>query len=379
MPPSNVQIPATCRGMGDHIYVYVADDAWDSGMVTQEMVDNVVHAWEVGTEKHPDLGIYEHTTSVFGEPPDVDDDPHIIIFITPLGQYNGTTFDGYFKSENETPGQYSNMTEMVYIDCEHHRPDSEYLLGVLAHEFQHMLQWRADRNELSWLNETLSQASMYINGYWGDLQLGEMYLHNTAVNKLELTANDQPYDYNYGAGFLFAAYCVDRFGEDFFHDVAMSQEKGRVSINEVLAARGDFEGDFYDLILDWAVANMLNDSSLENGIYAYAEITLNTQPSMRDVTLGETYTPNLVLGGYYYYRVSDVTADGDVKITLEDSSYYRVKAIVRENGVTSVVPVDVNSGSGTVDVSSDGSEVIFIIERVGGPDGQATVTFDTAY
>ena len=68
MPPLDKQISATCRGVSAHGYVFVDDSEWNVSM-TQTMVDAINTAWDVQTPSisvHPDEGIYEIETSMFG-------------------------------------------------------------------------------------------------------------------------------------------------------------------------------------------------------------------------------------------------------------------------------------------------------------------------
>jgi len=81
MPPKNVKITATCRAVGDHSYVFVADDQWGTA-VDQAKVDAVLKAFETATPAAPDKGIYETDTSTFGDPPDVDGIPEFSFLFT---------------------------------------------------------------------------------------------------------------------------------------------------------------------------------------------------------------------------------------------------------------------------------------------------------
>ena len=46
------------------------------------------------------------------------------------------------------------------------RLNDTYTYGVLAHEFQHMIHWKQDRNETSWMNEGFSEVAVLLNGYY---------------------------------------------------------------------------------------------------------------------------------------------------------------------------------------------------------------------
>jgi len=370
MPPSNVQIPSTCYGEGDHVYVYVADDAWADGTVDASMVANIVTAWETTTPVSPDAGIYESITSVLGLPPDVDSDPHIIVFVTKLGSYNGTTFDGYFRRENQTPGSSSNMTEMVYLDCEHHAPDSDYLLGVLAHEFQHMISYNADASEEGWLDEVFSQAAMVLSGYWSDLAAGNAYLASRTATAPLLVADSR--DFSYGAGFLFASWVLDQYPGAFFGDLVADTDYGIASINEALALHADPDIDLYDLILDWAAASLLNDATIGDGRYAY--LTLGEAVVAPTPTAGTLLTPvavSLPLGAYKYYEYA-VLGTQELVITFENPSDTRMLAIFRGAGDVQLLPVAIIGGEAHLTTPEWDGTWTFIVIR---SEGSGTLSF----
>jgi len=373
MPPRNVQIAATCYGEGPNVYVYVADDAWEDGTVTETMVANIVSAWETATPGNPQAGIFDAVTSVMGLPPDVDSDPHIVVFLTKLGSYNGTNFDGYFRRENQSPGATSNFTEMVYVDCEHHAPDSDYLLGVLAHEFQHMISFAHDPSEEGWLDEVFSQAAMVLSGYWSDLAAGNIYLTRTGTTPL-LVADSR--NFSYGAGFLFASWLLDQYPHQFFGDLVADLDDGVASFNDALALYETEGYDLYDLLLDWAAASLLNDPTVGEGRYAYA--TLGDQVNSPTPTTGNwdfQHTANLALSSYRYYEF-DVDANQEVSFFTAHGDNIRVLAIFRGEGVVQMLPLAIIEGEGRVTTPEWAGSWTFIVLRASG-SGEVAFTVST--
>ncbi|MDR3626271.1 MAG: hypothetical protein P4L45_05535, partial [Ignavibacteriaceae bacterium] len=51
-------VPSTCRGIGDHCYVFVADAQWNT-KVNQAAVDSVVNEFENKTPANSSKGIYQ--------------------------------------------------------------------------------------------------------------------------------------------------------------------------------------------------------------------------------------------------------------------------------------------------------------------------------
>ncbi|RLC52058.1 MAG: hypothetical protein DRI23_03755, partial [Candidatus Cloacimonadota bacterium] len=75
MPPTWIQTPATCRAVGEHCYVFVADDQWNINM-DQSDVDIVFNYLENETMNSTDYGAIEMDINLFGPIPDeIDNDP----------------------------------------------------------------------------------------------------------------------------------------------------------------------------------------------------------------------------------------------------------------------------------------------------------------
>ncbi len=371
MPPRNVQIASTCQGEGPHVYVYVADDAWADGTVDATMVQNVVRAWETATPGNPEVGIYTAVTSVFGEPPDVDSDPHIVVFISKLGSYHGTEFDGYFRRENQVPGTFSNLTEMVYIDCEHHAPDSDYLLGVLAHEFTHMVSYGHDQSEEGWLDEIFSQGGMVLSGFWSDLPAANAYLSRTGTTPL-LVADVR--SFSYGAGFLFASWALDFLGPAFFGQLVANTADGVASFDQALAALKGDDYDTFDCLADWAVANWLNDPAVADGRYAYATLGDALQsPTPNPVVFGTPVQTSLALSAYRYFQFT-AEASRAYTVSTADAASMRMMAIFQGGTETLVQPVVFESGTATLTTPAEVGVWTLVVLRSAGTSGDLTFT-----
>jgi hypothetical protein len=184
---------------------------------------------------------------------------------------------GYFSSTDEYPpqvSQYSNAHEMFYISSFEPLSDP-YTFGGLAHEFQHMIHWYQDRNETLFLNEGFSKLAEFINGYpsGGDDQV---FINDPDLNLTDWIAGTAGENVShYGASFLFAAYFLDRFGEDSTKALVHDQENGLGSLDHTLAQfnlSDPLTGKIItadDFFLDWAITNFLQDSSVADGRYIY--------------------------------------------------------------------------------------------------------------
>ncbi len=284
--------PPVTYQMGDVIPFWVSND--DTETTTQVMAElvyatDVVYIWvERGAtydyealvrsadtfSKHT----YPTTRAYFGSEanPGIDGDPRLhILHSTQLG----STVLGYYFSPSEYPASivpYSNEKEIFFIHIYNTPPGDPYYDGVLAHEFQHMIHWNVDRNEESWLNEGLSELATFINGF-GASDATLFFMLNP-----DLQLNSWPEDggsgANYGAGFLFTAYFLDRFGEDALRALVANPLNGLEGIDDTLRQMGaGVTAD--DVFADWVIANLINDPRAGQGQYAYSSLPNLVPPS----------------------------------------------------------------------------------------------------
>jgi hypothetical protein len=208
--------------------------------------------------------------------PGIDNDPHIYIVYT--GNI-GSHAAGVFVSGDEVhplAEPQSNAAELFMVNSSNTPLGSDYAYTVLAHEHQHMIHWYRDRNETSWINEGMSELATLLNGY-GQGGFVYQYLFDT-----DLQLNDWPNDQNatsphYGASLLFVTYFLDRFGAEATQALVGDPANGLDSVDSTLDGLGitdprtsaPITAD--EVVLDWAIANFLADSSVGDGRYAYQE------------------------------------------------------------------------------------------------------------
>lgn len=260
----NSQINVTLRYVTDHLYFWIED-----GIQYDE--NDLAKLATTFEEK-----IYPTNREFFGSEwtPGVDNDPHLyVIYADGLG----FGLAGYFSSADEyhpLAHEYSNAHEAFVLNADNLWLSGDFTLGVLAHEFQHMIHWNMDRNETSWLNEGFSELAAFINGY--DVG-GFDYLF---TRNPDLQLNDWPNDQgatspHYGAGFLFVTYFLDRFGEEATQALVAHPDNGMSSVDAVLT---DLEITDYltgepikadDVFVDWVLANFVQDASVADGRYIY--------------------------------------------------------------------------------------------------------------
>jgi len=257
MPPKNKQVAATCRAVGTTVAVFVADTEWPQ-KVDPTDVDAIVAAFDTASPIDDGMGISARNAALFGQPSDIDGDGQLIVFIFPIAGYQGNTFDGFFRAEDlgafqagcaTNPQLYcSNEAEMVHVNSTN--PGSPYMIGVMAHEAQHLTHFVADPNEDSWINEAMSELAMSAGGYEDTGNL-HAYLANPAA-PLETTEF-----VDYGAVLLWGTWLYERFGADFVRALVAAPANGKAGLAAAWASLGQAM-TYEETFADWALATVVD-------------------------------------------------------------------------------------------------------------------------
>ncbi|MFQ6100799.1 MAG: hypothetical protein ACE5OS_06140 [Anaerolineae bacterium] len=253
-------IYATLQYKTEHVYMWVEEGV----RFDQDDLEAAADLFEEHT--------YLTDRSFFGSEwsPGVDNDPHLSIL---HARNLGDTIAGYYSSADEFVSAVrddSNEMEMFYINIENVIVNNDFYNGVLAHEFQHMIHWYNDRNEETWLNEGASELAMYLNGFdtggsdWAFSMEPDTQLNSWPEGPGEAGAN-------YGAGYLFTSYFLDRFGPEATQALVAHEENSLASVDAALADLGT-DMTHEDFFADWIVANLLDDPTIGDGRYGYKEI-----------------------------------------------------------------------------------------------------------
>ena len=255
-----VEIEAILQYVTPHLYMWVEDGLH----VDQEGVETSSQVFE----EH----IYPTTRRYFGSEwtPGVDNDVHIHVL-----NANLPSVGGYYSSNDEYPrtvNPFSNEKEIVYINSPYVAPGSREYESILAHEFQHMIQWNVDPNEDTWVTEGCAQSAETLNGY--DAWIGTF----PGFPDTQLTAWADEIEHAgayYNASHLFVYYVAERFGSELLRDLSATEADGMAGIDAVLASNApEFSSE--DLFADWVIANFLNDTSVADGRYGYRGIQLSS-------------------------------------------------------------------------------------------------------
>jgi immune inhibitor A len=257
------QIRARLAVVTSHLYMYVEKGA----RVSDAALAEAAHTFETKT--------YPTDRQYFGSQwfPGPDDDPHITIL---NASYLGEFLGGYFSSEDEFPvavSPYSNERQMIYVNLASSigQPGTPEYNSTIAHEFQHMIHWFWHPSDDSWQNEGMSKVAEHLNGY-GVGGVDDALLAHPDTMLGGWTGDGQTDFIRYGAGFLFLDYLARHYGGyDILRKLLTSPEQEPLNIDAVLQSTGSRDR-FDDVFGKYALANLLNDHAIENGIYAYPDI-----------------------------------------------------------------------------------------------------------
>jgi len=276
MPPGWIQVPSTCRAVGEHSYVFVADSEWQINMDDSD-VQEVINYLEFETMNGDDYGVVEMDTLHFGAIPDeLDNDPKLIVFYSALGSFGGSTFDGYFSSYDQVteaeaqqmnPPGHSNECEMIYMTCYPLDPTDPIRISVLAHELQHLIHWGGDINEDTWVNEGLSELAMVYFGLPDPIS----QFNSNPDNSL-ITWDQQWADYV--KVLLFFTYFSEHFDDGtLIQDIVSEPLNSITGISNQLIEHG-YTIPFEAIFNNWTIANYLDDPLVQDGLFNYENLEI---------------------------------------------------------------------------------------------------------
>jgi immune inhibitor A len=265
--------------------------------------------------------VYPALTGFFGSEwsPGVDNDPRLhILHTTGMGR----NLAGYYRGTDQysrLARSYSNEKEMFFINLEWLNSSKDYAQyeTVLAHEFQHMIHWYQDRNEVTWVNEGLSEYAQEVAGYAPDLGFPAAFARqpNTQLNSWQATIGDN--SAHYGAAYLFIAYFVQRFGPELTAALVAHPANGIAGFNAVLDEAG-YDLTFDDLFANWVVANYVDDPHAlgADGLYGYHNFR---QPPPALAATHELFPVDVQESAVYNYATNYLLLEGEGDINLHFS------------------------------------------------------------
>lgn len=370
MPPPDLEVDTGCRIETPHGALYSPDDVWPSPLGPTNG-GAVMQAWEQTTPADPHRGIYTIDTSLFGDPPDVDHDPHVYLFYRRIGTFHGFTFDGYFRaSDEDITDPVSNHAEMLHLNVGAQDVASEYMLGVVAHEFVHLIASQYGDEDV-WLSESLAEGGMIATGYLGDVSLAQRFVHSPSSPLVTSSGGA-----DYGPFFLFADYLSERYSLMILGEIARDMARGIPSVETALSHHGG--GTFRDLFGDWTVANLID---APHPPYGYAAFDVTTESAASTLTAGAGSTATLGAWSAGYFVIDLATGDtaADVSIMSATSANLVVHTALydptaRGMATVATLPLSGATTTSTVTRGTAGSRLAIIVANASATPAPITLT-----
>jgi hypothetical protein len=311
-------VQATCRAEGNRTLFYVADDLWETEYTpgappfTQADVNFFMNYYELTGQpasSHPELGVLPTDELVFGS---LDEsgltNGKLPIFLID----SGGAGQGYLCS-------WCDRTEL-HLDGPLLRSlRTDEALSIAAHETVHAIHKSYDANEVLWVDETLAEAAMTLNGYFTDGEWLDAFLNDP--NQQWGPGLTEPQDFNYGAGLLLGTYLWERGGAALLGAITRDTTNDWAGIDDALSSVGDPE-DSWNVFLDMAVATALDDP--ESG-YEFRSFELAGKLKPVAVEAGASYDATILPYGLVYISLAPAargvtiatTGDVSTRIALE--------------------------------------------------------------
>lgn len=251
------EIEAELLAAGDHAYFWFEIEPF--GIVPDsEALSAVVDAFDA---------LYAEVKIHFGDEnsPGIDGEsrlhilhasPQTICGIAP-GSHDGCGTAGFVSSPDLQPAVLnpkSNEREMFIMNDRQF--GSDYYLGVLAHEFRHLIEFNYDVADTDWEKEGSAVLATELVGLpSGGVARANEFLASPDQQLNSWSETDKtPY---YGASYLFNRYLYDRLGQGIYHEFATSPLPGFVALND-LAEQYDLGFSGESLWVDWLAALVLH-------------------------------------------------------------------------------------------------------------------------
>ena len=241
-----------------------------------------------------------------------------------LHTYLPSDYAGYFWGINEHTQEEldaqgysylkSNEWEMIFIGG-----IADYT-DTLAHEFQHLIHYNHDQDEMRWFDEGCAVFSEYITGrmpgdYDGVSYWSENYFKKHSDDSLiywnYYSEGNRDVRIDYGGAYLFVFYIYEQFGADIIRKFVNDTRPVQESINDELKDKGETFNDFF---YNWQVALLIDRPDLANGTFGFTDITFTIEP------ISKTYTElsstiDVPYYGFYTFEINLLNRFMDVRIT----------------------------------------------------------------
>lgn len=331
-----VTVNAPLRAISNHSYVYTISRN-DNRLPNERALQRLGELF--------DEQIYWQSLELWDirEAPAIEGDERVVILIA-AGFSDGFRTIGNYAGREAMPGEKSpspRATGFISIRLSGNgadlftAADAEFHLGLVAHEFRHMLHHLVGGNRVAWVDEGLAEFSAANLGFT-DGMLGNvtsfLSLPRTRLN----TFDGQPF--TYGASSLFFTYLHERLGLEVLRAFAERREQGLAALDATLAEReAGLNAD--DFFADWIIANYLLDDQREGGRFGFPSMeglgllapSPRSQFSRLPATVRDAAPPYTA----DYYEVTQPVADETDRLLLD----FRLKSPAPQDAWLQLVQV----------------------------------------
>lgn len=335
-PYKQYKVVAECRSVSQNAYYFV--ELEQKTVATDEVVMEFSVAFEdstPGSPRDPSKGIYQHVTEVFGDVPDVDGDPRIVVLLTDIPDAasissGDATFAGYFYSANQMADpvnfgggikQRSNFTELLYVDAQLLAFDDPQDPGLsaairnlvkstIAHEFQHLVHYGSDPDEITSVNEGMAEYASYLTGF--GIRSIARYVSRPNVDLFSWQQYGEVLD-DYSRMALWTFYLGQRFGDDFIRALAANALNGEAGVSAALASP-PFNTTFDRVYNEFLTALYLDDPTEGSGEFAVDPLDPWVEPAIHENLYPSSYPVVLEPHGALVLRYWNATAGLDIEL-----------------------------------------------------------------
>lgn len=213
---------------------------------------------------------YPRVVQSFGAPPDpgVDGDPRVVFFLgdVPMVAAYFSGADAYPRVLNPR----SNERDMIFVNLLGIRPGQAGFDATMVHELQHMVHFNRCPRQETWVDEGSAELASEIVGFRTGRFRSFLARPDVQVNAW----TQEPADFmrHYEGSYLLVRYTMERLGGPAaLPSMYAGCNKGADFFNAALAQVNPL-ATFEDLVTDWAVANLVDDPSIEDGRYGYGDM-----------------------------------------------------------------------------------------------------------
>jgi len=363
-------VPATCRLVGEHSYIFVEDSQWtgQGGGVTQAAVDSLGALFEERSPADPGRGIYDLAVETFGAPADVDGDPRIFILIFDIPGDEG--FVGYFDAAVAELPLPEYRRDTLYLDAVYLVGQPYLARGTLAHEFQHLIHWGHDEDEDTWVDEGLAGFAEEVAGYpEADADAVPAFLRSPGVGLLWPASSLDVQPQHYGGTYLFMSSLAQRQGREFIRQLVAEPGNGTFGVDAAFESQG-VEGDFASAWGEWVVGNYNADD--QRGYRALKGRRARVQP-LRDLPLDQIEGQ---VGGRWGAQYISLPVAGNLALEISTASPFQFWACAWQGGRAAVQEVGLDAqGLGSLETEGVDSLVV-IAGRIGAQGRSYLVSAD---